>query len=263
MGDGFTEDDLGTYANVVDSDVLGALRSDQLGAHQAALRVIRIDVVSVQSGVTERRYDVHGTTDTSDDTITSENFHLSRLGLIATGEWSHCWFERSPFTDARVAKLRRRFAPDADHVIVMLNTDTFGGCSSVGPGVAFFSRSAGRSTIAHELGHNLFGLDDEYTNDDRTFTGTSTKPNTSERPGDWSALKWSALVTPGAPLPTDPAALPGRWNRRTSVGAFEGAGGSFTIGLFRPVLECRMNQNDPPWCPVCGQAIATDLAVFE
>ena len=43
---------------------------------------------------------------------------------------------------------------------------------------------------------------------------------------------------------------------RASAWAFEGAGGSFTTGLFRPVLECRMNQNDPPWCPVCARKIS-------
>lgn len=95
------------------------------------------------------------------------------------------------------------------------------------------------------------------------FTGTSFRANTSERPADWTGIKWWDLVTPGAPLPTDAAAPPAAWIRQTSVGAFKGAGGSFSQGLYRPVLECRMNQNDPPWCPVCGRKISADLAVFE
>jgi hypothetical protein len=144
-----------------------------------------------------------------------------------------------------------------------VNSGTWGGCSSVGPGTGIFTEGSGRVTVAHEMGHNLFRLDDEYVNDTKTFTGTSGRVNTSEGLANWATLRWSALVTGGAPLPGDAAHLPGGWNNRTSVGAFEGAGGSFSKNLFRPVIECRMNQNDPPWCPVCGRKIADDLAVFE
>ncbi|ACL60234.1 M64 family metallopeptidase [Methylobacterium nodulans] len=263
MGDGFAEADLNTYHGVVQNDVLGALGLDQLSGHQADFRIIRIDVVSTESLVTERQYDKKGTEDPSDDSILSEQLRSSRLGVIANGEWSHNWFDIPAFTRTRIEKLRRRFAPDADHIIVVVNSTKNGGLSSVGPGVAFFNRLEESDVIAHELGHNLFELNDEYVNDTRTFSGTSASANTSERPANWANLKWSALVTAGAPLPTDPAALPAGWDPRTSVGAFEGAGGRFSKGLFRPVLQCRMNQNTPPWCPVCARKIADDLGAFK
>ena len=109
--------------------------------------------------------------------------------------------------------------------------------------------------IAHELGHNLFRLGDEYTQRHPEFhrDGHAGQPKNS--PPLWNVLKWGTLVTAGPPLPTDPGALPGGWNNRTSVGAFEGGGAHFATGIFRPVIECRMNQNNPPWCPVCGQEI--------
>jgi IgA Peptidase M64 len=256
MGDGYTESDMGAYHNRVDDQVLGALRLDQLATHQGALRIIRIDVVSVESGVRERRYNADGT-------IKSDVFKFSRLGVIPNDDWNRCWFDHSDFTDARIEKLRRRFAADADHVVVLVKSSTWGGCSSVGPGVGFFTEGSGRVTVAHEMGHNLFFLDDEYVNDTKSFGGISGRANTSETLTNWATLKWSALVSPGAPVPGDAANLPAGWNNQTSVTAFEGAGGSFKTGLFRPVIECRMNQNDPPWCPVCGQKIANDLAVFE
>lgn len=258
MGDGFAEEDLDDYVGVVRDQVLGALSSDQLASHQQALRVIRIDVVSMESGVRERRY-------AEDGSVNSDVFRFSRLGIIPTDRWSSCWFDYTSYSGSRVEKLRRRFAPDADHVIVMVNSQTWGGCSSVGPGNAFFTRAGGWVVIAHECGHNLFELDDEYVDSKATgtFTGKSPRVNTSEQPPDWANLKWRDLVAQGAPLPTDAANPPSGWNSRTSVGAFEGAGGSFKFGLFRPVLECRMNSNDPPWCPVCGRKIAQDLAAFE
>jgi hypothetical protein len=256
MGDGFAETDLNAYDQLVSNQALRALSSDQLATHQLALRVVRVDVVSVESGVRERRYDSQGN-------ITSDVFRPSRLGVIPNNEWKRGWFDRSPYTDSRIEKLRRRFAPDADHVIVMVNSGTWGGQSSLGPGTAFFTRPGGWVVIAHELGHNLFQLNDEYVSDTLAFAGISRLANTTEGLANWATLKWHALVGAATPLPTDPAHLPGGWNRRTSVGAFEGAGGSYSHGLFRPVLECRMNQNSPPWCPVCGRKIADDLAVFE
>jgi IgA Peptidase M64 len=154
MGDGYTESDIGVYHNRVDDQVLGALRLDQLATHQGALRIIRIDVVSVESGVRERRYNADGT-------IKSDVFKFSRLGVIPNDDWNRCWFDHSDFTDARIEKLRRSFAADADHVVVLVKSSTWGGCSSVGPGVGLFTEGSGRVTVAHEMGHNLFFLDDE------------------------------------------------------------------------------------------------------
>ena len=132
MGDGYAEEDMPGYLNQVDNQVLVALRSDQLATHQDALRIIRIDLVSVESGARERRYN-------SDGTIRSDVFRFSRLGVIPNNDWDRCWFDHSDFTDARIEKVRRRFAPDADHVVVLVKSNTWGGCSSVGPGVGFFT----------------------------------------------------------------------------------------------------------------------------
>jgi len=116
LGDGFAEEDLNDYVKVVEDQVLAALSSDQLADHQQALRVIRVDVVSMESGVEERRYDEAGTT------ITSDVFSFSRLGIIPNDRWKSCWFDGLSYTESRIEKLRRRFAPDADHVIVMVNS---------------------------------------------------------------------------------------------------------------------------------------------
>jgi hypothetical protein len=121
--------------------------------------------------------------------------------------------------------------------------------------MAAFTRGESKHVIAHEMGHNLFGLGDEYNNDTRTFTGTRGEVNLTETPASWANLKWGDLVAASTPLPTDPGALPGGWNDETSVGAFAGGGGNFSTGIFHPVIRCRMNQNIPPWCPVCAREI--------
>jgi hypothetical protein len=261
LGDGFAEGDMDHYRSLVADRVLGAFALDQLGANRGKVRLVRIDLVSPVSGVTTRDYDEHGTRDTSaDDTLVRENFRFSRLGFISTGIWSHCWIERPGWTWDRIEHVVQRFVPEADHFIVMLNDGRSGGCNQ--GALAAFTSGESSQVIAHELGHNLFALGDEYHNANGDWTGPRGEANLSGVPATWSDLKWSALVTPGAPLPTDPGALPSGWNDNTSVGAFEGGGGNFATGIFRPVLSCRMNQNNPPWCPVCGQEIDRIMRAF-
>jgi IgA Peptidase M64 len=254
MGDGYAEPDMAEYRRLVQDKVVAAFGLDQLGAHAAQVRLVRIDVASPVTGVTERVYDERDTpTVAGDDVLISETFRFSRLGFIGTGVWSHCWIEISDRTMPRITSLRRRFAPAATNVIVLVNSGTKGGCNR--GDVATFTSGERAAVIAHELGHNLFALGDEY------HMGTLHNPvprfeaNLTEQPADWANLKWRALVAAGAPLPTSQASLPAGWNENTSVGAFEGGGAHFATGIFRPVLRCRMNQNDPPWCPVCGQEI--------
>ncbi|HYN30177.1 MAG TPA: M64 family metallopeptidase [Dermatophilaceae bacterium] len=254
MGDGFDEGSIDHYRRIVEDEVAAAFRLDQLGGHADRLQVIRIDVVSPVDGVTERRYDEAGTSGTaSDDTLTSETVRPSRLGLIGTGVWSHCWIETSPWTNERVDNLRNRFAPAATNVVVVVNSGTQGGCNR--GSMAAFTRGESKHVIAHEMGHNLFGLGDEYHNDDRAFTGVAGDVNLTERPATWTALKWGDLVAAGTPLPTSESSPPSGWDDERSVGALEGGGGGFATGIFRPVLRCRMNQNSPPWCPVCAREL--------
>ena len=159
----------------------------------------------------------HGTTDTAaDDTLISENFTFSRLGFIGTGAWSHCWIEMSARTDPRLRNIWRRFAPAATRVIVLVNSTTDGGCNC--GDFASFTRAERAQTVAHELGHNLFALGDEYHNANLAFTGLAPQADLSEMPPTWDVLKWRDLVADGTPLPTDPGAVPARWDDNTSVG---------------------------------------------
>jgi hypothetical protein len=261
MGDGFTEGDMNDYRTLVQNKVVRAFRLDQIGDNIDALRVIRIDVVSPASGVTERTYDEKGTTDWRDDTVTSETFRFSRLGFVSTGVWSHCWIETSAHTNERIWSILRQLAPEATNVIVLVNSSKPGGCNR--DDIAVFTKQESAETVAHEMGHNLFDLGDEYHNDTQNFTGVAHEANLTETPASWNELKWGDLVADGTPLPTDANSLPSRWNRNTSVGAFEGGGAHFSTGIFRPVLECRMNQNWPRWCPVCGREIARILGEFS
>ena len=43
-----------------------------------------------------------------------------------------------------------------------------------------------------------------------------------------------------------------------SVGAFEG-GGTKDSNVYRPVVNCRMRGNSPPFCPVCYTELKTKM----
>ncbi|TMQ05922.1 MAG: hypothetical protein E6J91_39405 [Deltaproteobacteria bacterium] len=259
IGDGFDEVSLGSYQGWVQHEVMNGVFSHDLYRDlKSASNVIRIDLISLDAGVSQRRYDEHGTPSVaSDDTIRSTVLKNTRLGFLYSGSWAHCWLEQQSFTAARIAKVLARFAPNFDYVLVLLNEGGQGGCG--GGGQQTVTRGENWTTIVHEFGHGLGGLADEYSQQGLHFTGTSfAQPNCSiagTRPG----LTWASKVAAGVPLPT--TTTPSGWNDNQNVGAFEGRG-TFETGLFRPVKNCRMRSNEPPYCPVCAEVMRNVLGPF-
>jgi hypothetical protein len=236
----------------------GAFRRDLLRDSRSAFNIIRIDLVSIDSGVSYRSYNEQGTpNDPNDDTITLENFRDTRLGYIFSGSWAHCWMEESSWTGDKLLKVLNRFAPDWDYLVVVLNDNGYGGCAR-GTRLAV-TLGVNWDTVAHEFGHIIGGLDDEYDRAGNAFTGSSWSGPNCSNTTNRTDLKWADLVASTTPLPTQP--VPPGWNSNTDVGAFEGCG-SFQTGLFRPVLICRMRDNAPPFCPVCSRVIRQILAGF-
>jgi IgA Peptidase M64/FG-GAP-like repeat len=88
-------------------------------------------------------------------------------------------------------------------------------------------------------------------------------------PAEWwdlhNTLKWSNFVNPSTPVPTSVAPAgttgscrgynqgtkPSWWDDNQDVGLFEG-GSTYSTGVYRPVINCGMNSNCPPACPICS-----------
>jgi hypothetical protein len=111
-----------------------------------------------------------------------------------------------------------------------------GECAEAGCG----RTSTGR-ILAHELGHALFGLADEYGEGARCDLRAATGPNVAN---DLGALPWKDLVTPGVALPTPATA------GASAIGAFEGAAYCDT-GAYRAQLECLMHDETQAPCAAC------------
>lgn len=161
-----------------------------------------------------------------------------------------------------------------EHVIVLVNSDTYGG-GGIYNQITFSTSDhpTFKQVFVHEFGHAYGGLADEYAYDDQSeeWYPADTEP---WEPNITTLVdfnsKWADLVPKKTPIPTplDPkvpdfktinkndAKAMEKLNASTFVvGVFEGAGYT-TKGCYRPVQECRMKINEVlDFCPVCSRAI--------
>ena len=134
LGDGFAAGDQAAYNAKVQELLLdGVFGHDYFYEDKSAYNIYRVNLISVQSGVSTRVYNEHGTpTDPSDDTITSTTIRNTALGYIFSGSWAHCWLEGGANTATLVQNALNTWVPDYDLVLVILNEPGFGGCGGGG-----------------------------------------------------------------------------------------------------------------------------------
>jgi hypothetical protein len=254
LGDGFAAADQAAYNAWVDDKLInGVFGNDYFSEDASAFNIYRVNLESVDSGVSTRTYDEKGTVDPSDDTIASETIRDTALGIIFSGSWSHCWLEYGPNSESLLQAALAAWVPDYNEILVVLNNPKYGGCG--GGGRAHVPMGVDWSVIAHEFGHGIGGFADEYS-----VTGSYTGPEQGwinlTTITDRATTKWRQFIDPTTPLPTvNP--LPSTWSSNFDVGLFEG-GGTLLTGIYRPVVNCRMNGNTPEYCPVCYTSIKGD-----
>lgn len=246
IGDGYASGDQATYNTDVDNLVVkGVFDHDFYRTEQNAFNVYRLNLVSTQSGVTRRVYNEHGTpADSSDDTITSTTVKNTALKMIFSGSWAHCWMEYAADTDAKILAALAANVSHYDYVLILLNETGFGGCG--GGGRQHVTKAVGWDVVAHEYGHGIGGLWDEYSVDGN-YTGAATNERNCSTNTSRANNFWGRFINPSTPVPTTFGA--GMDSNRT-VGIFQGCGTKVT-GIYRPVDNCRMRGNSPNYCPVC------------
>lgn len=263
LGDGFAAGDQTAYNDKVKELLLdGVFGHDYFYEDAQAFNIYRVNLISNESGVSQRVYDEMGTfSDASDDVIVSTTMRDTALRYIFSGSWAHCWLEGTAETASRVQNALNTWVPDYDLVLVILNEADFGGCG--GGGFQIVTLGSSWHVMAHEFGHGTGGLADEYC---RAGTYTGGEPGAVDLTinTDRTTLKWRHFVNPATPIPTGVNASPGNgactgynqgtapadWSNDQDVGLFEGASYKDS-GLYRPVVNCRMRGNSPPFCPVC------------
>ena len=163
VGDGFASQDQNAYNTAVDNLLTnGLFAHDFYLVNKAAFNLLRINVLSVDSGVSTKTYDAAGN-------VVAQTTRDTALGAIFNGDWAHCWVEDGPDTANRLSQLLSVWAPEHRLVILLLNNPGFGGCG--GGGRATLPLGVTWSTIAHEFGHALGGLADEYHQRNDAYSG--------------------------------------------------------------------------------------------
>lgn len=272
LGDGFASGDQDEYNQIVDALLIdGVFARDYFYEDAQAFNIYRVNLVSDESGVSQRVYDEQGTPDdASDDTIVSTTIKDTALGYIYSGSWAHCWLESGVDTAVLVDDALDTWVPDFDLVVVILNESGGGGCG--GGGFQIVTKGVSWAVMAHEFGHGTGGLADEYCKKG-IYTGAEPGAVNVTANTDRNTLKWRRFVDPVTPIPTGINPNPGassactgwnqgsqpvNWHSSQSVGLFEGAQYK-DAGKYRPVVNCRMRGNSPHFCPVCYTELKTRM----
>ncbi|HZI12490.1 MAG TPA: M64 family metallopeptidase [Myxococcus sp.] len=262
MGDGFTAAEQSAYNTQVTNMVThGMFGNDFFREQQNAFNVYRLNLESAESGVDRITYNLNGTpNDTRDDTVTSRVNKNTALHYAYSGEWSHCWLEHTfsifgtnMTESAKNTALSNAGLSHANYIIVLLNEPGFGGCNR-GPRDIVQTLGVGWDVVAHEAGHGIGGLWDEYSVAGH-YSGGAVNTRNCSTTLNRSSVFWNRYIAPATAVPT--TLLAGMDSNRT-VGEFEGCGTNVT-GIWRPVHNCRMNGNTPDFCPVCKTLMRKSL----
>lgn len=135
-------------------------------------------------------------------------------------------------TNRSLALADAALAPSSEgRVVVIVNDSRYGGCA--GTFAVSYNGSQMPSVQAHEIGHSLAGLADEYGGNG-TYTGPEPgEVNVTANP---AGQKWS------------------QWLGSNGVGVFQGAR-YYDNGLYRPWDNCLMRSLGRPLCSVCREQI--------
>ena len=224
LGDGYASADQAKYNQDINNLIVsGVFGNDFYRENQNAFNVYRLNLVSVDSGVSQKRYDEHGTpTDASDDTVISLTIKNTALKYIFSGSWAHCWLEGSADTGTLVENAINASLSRYDYVAVVLNEDRHGGCG--GGGFQVVPRGVNWQVMAHEFGHGVGALWDEYSSGG-AYTGGATNSRNCSTDNNRNTVFWNRFIASSTPVPTTFGA--GMDSNKT-VGIFEGCGTRMT-----------------------------------
>ncbi len=235
IGDGYTKDELNEFYSEVNSTVEYLFSIAPFNLLKDKINVWAIGAISTESG-----------TDVPQDGIwksTAMNCNFNTFG-------SDRYLTSSDFHSIRnYAAL----AP-CDQICVLVNTDIYGG----GGIYNFWSITSAKNeyrneVFAHELGHALGALGDEYYTSEVATEDIYNK-NTEPYQSNLTTLvnfenKWKDLVAADVKIPTEVKA-----DNYKVVGAYEG-GGYQAKGIYRPYINCKMKALDSDFCPVCQRTL--------
>lgn len=240
LGDGYRAEDqtkLKTDAQGIIDYLFSVPPLEQYGGF---FNVKLVHVISNQNGADNGSY---GTTR---DTALGAHFNCDNIDRLLC------------IDDGAAAVAAAQDVPEYNFAIVIVNDPKYGG--SGGPVCASSSNEQSFEVLAHEIGHSLAHLADEYS-----YEGN--QPPCSEQQDCREAnatlrtsleqIKWKDWIEQGTPLPTPATDQFGK-----ITGLFEGA--RYTpLGVYRPQLNCKMRDLGADYCSVCTEQFVRSIWTAE
>jgi IgA Peptidase M64 len=264
LAEGYTASQLPDFHTDVSNFVAALQATPPYGANWQAINVYRIDVASTDSGAADPT--ACGGTGAAPATYFDASFCNGGIQRLLE------------VNDTTVHTVVNDYLPTAQAIMVLVNSDIYGGSETLGPGgIGVFSANSESAQIGlHELGHT-FGLADEYPtwagcgsgeSGHNTYTGGEpTQPNVTANTNR-TTLKWREFVDASTAIPTTSNPNCDDCDPRTTspvpagtVGAFEGAYYNH-CGAYRPEFTCMMQTLGVPYCTVCEAVIAANLSLY-
>jgi hypothetical protein len=144
--------------------------------------------------------------------------------------------------------------PEYNFAIVIVNDPKYGG--SGGPVCAASSNEQSFEVLAHEIGHSLAHLADEYSyegNQPPCSQQADCREANATLRTSLDEIKWKDWIEQGTPLPTPASDQYGK-----ITGLFEGTRYTPT-GVYRPQLNCKMRDLGADYCTVCTEQFVRSI----
>lgn len=170
LGDGYTESELTDFESDVDRMVAYLLSIEPYGSYSDLFNVWRIDAASAESGVDHPE---------RSPSVLRDTTYGCAYGCAGLDRLICC-------DDGAVLSAVSAAVPAADGIMVLVNDPQYGGSGGYQYATSYVG-PAGDRVVAHELGHSLVGLGDEYNYG--AASGAEARPNCTTDPTDppWSA----------------------------------------------------------------------------
>jgi MYXO-CTERM domain-containing protein len=148
--------------------------------------------------------------------------------------------------------------PEFNFILVIVNDSKYGG--SGGSVSASSSNESSFEVVAHEVGHSMAHLADEYDYDGGIGPCNQqqdcSEANATVR-NQRDQIKWKAWLEDSIPVPT-----PEDNQYQSAIGVFEGARYQQS-GTYRPKISCKMKDLGTELCSVCQEQFVRSFWQFE
>lgn len=238
MGDGYAQNDMEKWKKDSEKIMTGFFSDPLMSSLKNRFRFIRLNLISKDSGISRERRNtaLNMVLECRILTICPELAKQVANNVLGYGEY--------------------------DQILVVGNTEEYGGAGYPNEGVATLSMHSSATELAlHEFGHSAYGLADEYDeyvevceNKNCKIDSEPSEPNITIETNR-NKIKWQHHIKPETQIPT-------REPKNGVIGLFEGAKYCKT-GLYRPVYDSKMRSLYQQWYAVNEEHIRKVMDAYS